>query len=82
MKKENILLKNYCTIDITKFKITIHKILEEQGYCVKKLQEILHLSCPQTIYHWLEGKTLPSIDNLYNMSKLFQVSINELLDGK
>ena len=46
------------------------------------LQEYLGLSCPQGIYHWQRGSTLPSTDNLYALSKLWGISINDILQEK
>ena len=34
---------------------------------------------PQAIYKWQRGQSLPSIDNLYALSHLFQISMNEIL---
>ena len=41
----------------------------------------LHLSCPQPVYRWLRGKTLPSVDHLYALSRLFGVHMEDLLAG-
>ena len=45
------------------------------------LQEYLGLSCVQTVYRWLEGINVPSIDNLYALSFLFSQKIDRLLIG-
>ena len=34
---------------------------------------------PQAIYKWQWGQCLPSIDNLFALSKLFNTSIDEIL---
>lgn len=39
--------------------------IEKGGYSIKELQGKLGLSCPQPIYRWISGRTMPSIDNLY-----------------
>ena len=46
------------------------------------LQEYLGLSCPQGIYYWQRGSTLLSTDNLYALSKLWGISINDILQEK
>ena len=48
---------------------------------MRKLQEYLGLSCVQSIYHWLDGKTLPTLDNLYAMSQLFCIPVDRMICG-
>lgn len=49
------------------------------GYDVKYIQEYLHLSCPQPVYRWFKGKILPSVENLYALSNLLGVHMEDLL---
>ena len=50
------------------------------GYSVKDIQEYLGLSCPQSIYRWYKGVILPSVDNLFRLSELYHVHMEELFD--
>ena len=75
-KKE---LPRYPVIDIVATGRNIRRLRLEKGYSVNALQEYLGLSCPQGIYHWQRGATLPSTDNLYALSRLWGVSMNEIL---
>lgn len=59
----------------------LHELMEQHEMTVKDLQKILGLSCPQTIYHWLNGDSIPTIDHLYNLSHHFGICIDELLLG-
>lgn len=61
---------------------------ERIGYLMKvnhydplRLQDALGLSCVQTIYKWLAGKSLPSLETLYSLSSLFCVNVDSLLVG-
>ena len=47
----------------------------------RDIQEYLGLTCVQTVYRWLEGVNIPSVDNLYALSLLFHVSVDDLLAG-
>ena len=40
----------------------------EKGYTVLDVQRYLNLACPQSVYHWQAGRTLPNIDNFYALS--------------
>ncbi len=49
------------------------------GYTVKDIQKLLGLSCPQPIYRWFKGFALPSLDNLYALSLLYEIHMEELV---
>lgn len=59
----------------------IKRIMDYRGITVKQIQEALDLSCVQGVYHWLNGISLPSLDNLYALSELLQVSMDSLICG-
>lgn len=48
---------------------------------MQDIQNYLVLSCPQPVYRWFQGKTLPSVDHLYALSRLLGVHMEELLAG-
>ena len=57
----------------------IKELRERSGLSVREVQNFLGLEAPQSIYHWQNGKTLPSVDHLIALSKLFGVSVEEIL---
>ena len=57
----------------------ILRLRQERGYTVRDLQQFFGFEEPQAIYKWQRGQSLPSIDNLYALSHLFQISMNEIL---
>lgn len=61
--------------------VKIRKIMDEKGYSVKDIQKYLGLGSVQSVYHWLNGISMPTIDNLYALSELFQISIDEMICG-
>ncbi len=69
----------YTQIDIVLTGRKIHSVLLENGCKVRQLQEILKLSCPQPIYRWINGKTLPTVDNLYMMHMVFGMHMEDML---
>lgn len=60
----------YPNIDMKLTGSKLKKLIQRSGYDVKAVQKYLHLSCPQPIYRWFKGKTLPGVDHLYAMSVL------------
>lgn len=66
-------------IDMVATGANIKKIRISCGLTVKDLQEYFGFEQPQAIYKWQWGETLPSIDNLFALSKLFRVPIDKIL---
>lgn len=59
----------------------IKRIMDRRNISVKELKEYLGLSCVQSIYHWLDGTCLPTLDNLYAMSQMFETTVDEMICG-
>ena len=57
----------------------IKKLLMENGYTVKDVQNAMGFENPQAIYKWQQGKSLPSVDNLYALGALFEVPMEDIL---
>jgi transcriptional regulator with XRE-family HTH domain len=55
--------------------------MKQQNISVKKIQEYLNLACVQSVYHWLDGTSMPTIDNLYALSELFELPLDYLVCG-
>ncbi|MBQ9062063.1 MAG: helix-turn-helix transcriptional regulator [Eubacterium sp.] len=71
----------YPTIDKVKTGQNLKILLQERGITVKDVQDYLGLACVQGIYHWLDGRSLPTVDNLYALSELLLVPVDHLLVG-
>ncbi len=59
----------------------LQRIMAERGITVKEVQEFLYLGCPQSVYHWLDGSSIPSLDNLYALSVFFDMPIDAIVRG-
>ena len=68
-------------IDKKKTGINLRILMDERGFTVKDIQRYLNLGSVQSVYHWLNGISLPTVDNLYALSYLFQISIDDLICG-
>lgn len=55
--------------------------MDRRGFSVKDIQEYLGLASVQSVYHWLNGISMPTIDNLYALSELFQVTVDDMICG-
>ena len=54
-------------------------LCKREKVTVVELQERLQIASNQAIYAWFNGKTLPSLDNLYGLSRVFRVPMDDLL---
>ena len=66
-------------IDVAATGRNIRKLRESRNLSVSDIQEYLGLESLQSIYHWQHGRCLPSIDHLYALSVLFDVTMNEII---
>ena len=68
-------------IDRKRTGIRLRRVMDERGLSVKDVQQYLELGSVQSVYHWLNGLSMPTIDNLYALSELFQMPIDDLVCG-
>lgn len=73
--------KDLPKINMHKTGQNIKRIMIKQGMTVRDIQEYLGLAAPQSIYHWFDGRSLPTVDNLYALSQLFCMPMDMLVCG-
>ena len=69
----------YPVIDLPATGENITRLRLDRGLTVRDLQQFFGFDAPQAIYKWQRGQTLPSVDNLFALSALFQVPIDDIL---
>ena len=57
----------------------IIRLRKERGMTVRDLQVYFGFEEPQAIYKWQQGRSLPSVDNLYALGALLRVPMEEIL---
>ena len=57
----------------------IVRLRQKCGLSVRDLQSYFGFEAPQDIYQWQHGQSLPSVDNLFALSELLGVPMNEIL---
>ena len=76
--KEGIKVE-YPVIDVYATGKNIERLRKEKGLRVKDISSYMGFLEPQAVYKWQQGKALPSLDNMYALSILFHVSMEEIL---
>lgn len=80
-KGERIMKDEFPLIDKERTAKNLRRIMEERGIGVKELQLSLRMGCVQSVYRWLDGTNIPNVDNLYALSVLLEVPLDELIFG-
>ena len=72
---------SFPVIDVPATSINLKRLRESRGISVANLQQLLEMTNPQSIYTWEDSgsKYLPRLDNLVILSKIYKVSIDELI---
>ena len=70
---------HYPIIDMDASGMHLKNVCTEAGYTPQQLRHLLELSAPQAICQWYRGRSLPSTDNLFALSKLLEKHMDELI---
>ena len=72
---------SFPVIDVPATSKNLKKLRKSRGISVANLQQLLEMANPQSIYTWEDSnnKYLPRLDNLVILSKIYKVSIDDLI---
>lgn len=68
-------------INLRETGVNIRRIMDMREIRPKDVQKYLNLTSVQSVYNWINGLNMPTIDNLYALSQLFQVPIDVIICG-
>lgn len=72
-------MNDFPTIDLKATGENIVRLRKNKGLSVKELQQYFGFEQPQAIYKWQWGECLPSVDNLFALSRILDVPMQEIL---
>ncbi len=58
----------------------IKQVMDEKGITVKDIAHSMNIS-DQAVYRWIYGDTIPTVKNLFTLSQLLGVEVDDLLVG-
>jgi transcriptional regulator with XRE-family HTH domain len=70
---------SYPAIDIAATGKNIKSLMAERGASPVSICKQFGIGSLQTVYNWMNGRNLPSIDHLYDLSLLWAVSIDDII---
>ena len=74
-------MNNYPTIDMAATGNRIRDLRKEHHIKVDDIVSFMGFESQQAVYKWQRGESLPSVDNLYALSRLFGTTIDDILVG-
>ena len=72
----------YPVIDMRATGTHIKELMDTREVTVQDVQDAMGLASPQAVYRWLCGSNLPSVDNLYALSRFLDVPMNNVIVEK
>lgn len=80
-KSFDMKMNMFPVINLKETGINLRRIMDKRNISAKDIQEYLNLASVQSVYNWCNGINMPTIDNLYALSQLFQVPIDSMVCG-
>jgi len=75
-------MTQYPVIDIVATGKRIKELRKENKMRVWEVADYMGLESTQAIYKWQRGDSLPTVDNLYALSRLFGTTVDSILVGR
>lgn len=72
----------YPIIDMQATGTHIKELMAARELSVQDVQDAMGLASPQAVYRWLRGSNMPSVDNLYALSRFLDVPMDNVIVEK
>ncbi|MCR5310028.1 MAG: helix-turn-helix domain-containing protein [Lachnospiraceae bacterium] len=72
---------DYPVLDVRAIGARIKTLRKEHHLTVGDIAEFMGFESEQAVYKWQRGDSLPTVDNLYALSVLFETSVDTILIG-
>lgn len=72
----------YPVLDMKATGARIKELRTDHNLKVREVAEFMGLESEQAVYKWQRGESLPTVDNLYALSYLFDTSVDDILRGE
>ena len=72
----------YPVIDMKNTGKKLKWLKEAHKLTSREIADYLGFTSKRAIYRWFQGESLPTVDNLFALSKLFGVSMDEMIVEK
>lgn len=73
---------NYPVLDIKATGERINQLRKDNNLRVTDVARYMGFESTQAVYKWQRGESLPTVDNLYALSRLLHTSVDDILIGE
>ena len=80
--KKMILYEQVPVIDLKATGERINELKNAAGITVRDIQMVMGFSSPYPVYKWINGKNLPTIDNLMILATILGVKMDDIVMSK
>ncbi|MCR4909569.1 MAG: helix-turn-helix domain-containing protein [Lachnospiraceae bacterium] len=74
-------MKEYPVVDARATGQRIRELRRELRLTVSQIRDFMGFESDQAVYKWQRGDSLPTVDNLYALSVLFNTTIDNIIRG-
>lgn len=74
-------MMDFPTINVKATGERIKRLRQERGFTIREVSEYMGFSTDQAVCKWQRGDSLPTVDNLYALSRLYKTTIEDILVG-
>lgn len=69
----------YFVIDMEKTGERLRCLSKEKNTSVREIKEYLGLESVQSVYDWFHARTLPTVDHLFALGRLWDINMENIL---
>ena len=73
---------NYPVLDARATGARIRELRMQKHLKVEDISQFMGFESGQAVYKWQRGESLPTVDNLFALSRLFGTTVDEILRGR
>lgn len=67
------------TVNMAATGTNIKTLIKAHGLKITEIQNVCGFNTPQSIFKWMRGEALPSLDNLVILAHILNVTIDEII---
>ena len=73
---------NYPVLDAVATGARIKELRKQKHLKVEEISRFMGFESDQAVYKWQRGDSLPTVDNLFALSRLLETTVDEILRGR